>query len=203
MIPLAGMVYGAVTIWIFRRVARREAILAAAKRIQAHLLEFWLFVDDPRAIAKSWKHLLGANARLLRLVMVPFLLLSILSLPLFLWLDARYGTSSLPVGKPSVVTLDFDGPANSVPNLVAPEGISVETPPVLVPSLHQVSWRIRPVRALSGELKWDSGSTRPSKSVIAGDGNAYHWSVWFLASSVLGAILARYFIRAAAIRSRS
>ena len=54
-LALAGMLYGAATIWIFRRVANGPAIQAAVNRIQAHLLEFWLFVDEPRAIWKSWK----------------------------------------------------------------------------------------------------------------------------------------------------
>ena len=57
--------------WIFRRAANGPAIRAAMNRIQAHLLEFWLFVDEPRAIWKSWKGLLAANARLLGRLLVP------------------------------------------------------------------------------------------------------------------------------------
>src|SRR5205823_1674724 len=136
-LALAGMLCGAAMLWIVRRTSNGTAIRAVVNRIQAHLLEFWLYVDEPRAIWKSWKGLLASNVRLLGLLVVPFLILSIPSLPLFFLLDAIYGTTPLPVGKPAVVTLAFDG------HLTAPEGISVETPPVRVSS-REVSWRIRP-----------------------------------------------------------
>jgi hypothetical protein len=203
-LAIAGALYGYAMFWIFRRTARGPAILTAVKRIQAHLLEFWLFVDEPRTIWKSWRRLLASNARLLGLLFIPFLILSIPSVPLFFLLDALYGTRPLPIGKPAVVTIPFDGPRNAVPDLVAPHGIAVETPPVLVPSLHEVSWRIRPQRALSGELQWGAGRTKLSRSVSAGEIHPdVHWSIWFLAFSLAGAVLGRYFIRAAAIRSRS
>jgi hypothetical protein len=199
MIPLAGLLYGAATAWVFSRFANGPAMRAAANRIQAHLLEFWLYVDEPRAIWKSWKGLLAANIRLLSLLLVPALILSIPSVPLFFLLDAAYGTSPLPVGKLAIVTFSWDGPASPIPDLAASEGISVETPPLRVASLREVSWRIRPLRVLSGELRWD----RQSKRIVASDSSPYHWSVWFLASSLIGAILVHYFARAAAMRSRS
>src|SRR4030095_6472126 len=192
-LALAGLLYGGATMWIFRRTANGPAILSMVKRIQAHLLEFWLFVDEPRAIWKSWKGLLAANGRLFRLVSVPFLLVSIPSVPLFLMLDAFYGTSPLRVGKRAGVPLAFAGPPGSVPNLRAPDWISVESPPVRVSSLREVSWRIRPMRPLSGELQWVGGGTKESRRIPAGDGLTVfgwkvHWSVWFLAFSVVGAI---------------
>jgi hypothetical protein len=199
MIPLAGLLYGAATVWVFGRFANAPAMRAAANRIQAHLLEFWLYVDEPRAIWQSWKGLLAANARLLSLLLVPILILSIPSVALFIFLDQAYGTSPLPVGKPTVVTFAFDGSRSPIPQLTAPDGISVETPPVRVASLREVSWRIRPLRAMSGELSCD----RQSQKITVSDSPPYHWSVWFLVSSVFGAILARYFARAAAMRSRS
>jgi hypothetical protein len=203
-LAIAGALYGFAMFWIWRRTARGPALLTAVKRIQGHLLEFWLFVDEPRAIWKSWKGLLVSNARLLRLLFVPFLIFSILSAPLFFLLDARYGTRPLEVGKPAVISIPFDGAHQRLPELVAPEGISIESPPVLVPSLHQVSWRIRPWRAFSGQLQWISGDAKLSRRINAGERHPdVHWSLWFLAFSLLGAVLGRYFIRAAAIRGRS
>jgi hypothetical protein len=143
--------------------------------------------------------LLAANVRLLSLLLVPFLILAIPSVALFLFLDARYGNPPLPVGKPAVVTFATDGSAGPIPDLIAPEGISVETPPVQVANIHEVSWRIRPLRAMSAELKWD----KASKRVTATDNRPYHWSVWFVAFSLPGAILAHYLAKALAMRSRS
>jgi hypothetical protein len=204
VIPLVGILYGAATVWIVRRFADGRAILAAIKRIQAHLLEFWLYVDEPRTIWKSWKRLLAANVRLFGLLVIPFLILAIPSVPLYFLLDAHYGAPPLLVGKPAVVSISFEGPAGTVPELVAPDGIAVETPPVIVASLHEVSWRIRPLRALSGELHWSSAGTRVSRGITAAERYPLaHWSVWFLGFSLAGAILGRYFFKPAAIRGRS
>lgn len=203
-LAIAGALYGFAMFWIWRRTARGPVILRTVKRVQAHLLEFWLYVDEPRAIWKSWKGLLAANARLLSLLFIPFLILSTVSAPVFFLLDSFYGDPPLEVGKPAVISIPFDGAAQSVPELVAPAGISIETPPVLVRSLHQVSWRIRPWKPLSGRLQWVSGDTKLSRRITAGERHPdVHWSAWFLAFSLMGAVLGRYFIRAAAIRSRS
>lgn len=169
----AAVLSGAAMLWIFRRTADVPAIRTTADRIQAHLLEFWLYVDDPGAIWKSWKGLLAANARLGRLLLLPLLILSVLTLPLFFLGDAVYGSWPLRVGKPALVTLSFtDGAA--MPALQAPDGIALETPPVRVPSERQISWRIRPLRPLSGELQWTVAGASVGKSVTAGDGWRFH-----------------------------
>jgi hypothetical protein len=225
--------------WAFRRIADREALRAAANRIQAHLLEFWLFVDEPSLVWKSWKGLLWANARFLRLLLVPLVVLSVPTTPLFFFLDAFYGSSPLRAGKPAVVTLKVrtckEDRGHSGLELKAPDGISVEGPPVNVTGEREVSWRIRPLRPLSGTIEWTLAGRKVEKSVTAGPGSRYvsrkrtrsplelvrypteaplgagpvdwievsypyatvpflgletHWSVWFLAFSLLGAALA-------------
>jgi hypothetical protein len=220
---------GALMIWVFRWTADTEALRTAANRIQAHLMEFWLFVDEPWLVWKSWKGLLIANARLIGLLAVPVVILSVPMTPLFFCLDAWYGSSPLRVGEPAVVTAAVNGPAV----LKAPEGMLVESPPVRIFSQHEVSWRIRPLRPLSGELQLTAGGATVNKSVEAGQGLRYlsrkrtrsllelvrypteapltagpvswievdypaasvpflgfeaHWSVWFIAFSLVGAV---------------
>jgi|SRR5581483_8946260 len=103
------------------------------------------------------------------LVLVPFLILTIASAPLFLLLEKAYGAPPLVVGKPAVATMPFDASAGSVPQLIAPHGISVETPHVIVSSLHEVSWRNRPLRALSGDLHWKSDRLSLSKGIAVAE----------------------------------
>ncbi|MDP3000668.1 MAG: hypothetical protein Q8N47_24505 [Bryobacterales bacterium] len=164
-----SVLIGALLMWAFRRMADREALRAAANRIQAHLLEFWLFVDEPALVWKSWGGLLWANARFLRLLLVPLVVLSIPATPLFFFLDAVYGSSPLRVGEPAVVTLKFSQPPDRL-ELKAPDGISVESPPVYVTGEREVSWRIRPLRPLSGTLVWTLAGSKVEKSVAAGTG---------------------------------
>ena len=122
------------------------------------------------------------------------------------------------MGKPAVVTLGFERiDLRRLPELKPPEGMSVETEAVRVPSERQVSWRIRPAAAMSGELECIVEGKKLGKSVTAGQGLAYqwprwiqsfgagpwawieisypsrtgpHWLVWFLVGSLLGAICA-------------
>src|SRR5437879_5154955 len=96
--------------WIFRRMTDRQAMRTAVNRIQGHLLEFWIFVDEPSLVWKSWRGLIGAIVRLYRLLLVPLLLVSIPMVPLFFFLDEIYGSAPLPVGKPAVVTLGMSWP---------------------------------------------------------------------------------------------
>ena len=167
-----SVLIGALLMWAFRRIADREALRAAANRIQAHLLEFWLFVDEPALVWKSWKGLLWANARFLRLLLVPLVVLSIPATPLYFFLDAVYGSSPLRVGEPAVVPLKVSQSLDR-PELKAPDGISVESEPVYVIGAREVSWRIRPLRPLSGTLVWTLAGSKVEKSVTAGPGSHY------------------------------
>ena len=225
-----GILSGAVILWSFRRIGNPRAIHLAVNRIEACVLEFLLFVGEPQELWKSWKGLLAANGRLLRLLAVPFLALGLATLPLVFFLDELYGSSQLPVGLPAVVTMAFDRPLEEIsplPRLQAPTGILVESPAVRVFSDRQVSWRIRPLRPFSGRLVWSESPRKLAKSVNAGYGFAFHsprrvrgllallrypaeaplpsghvdwievsypethWSLWFLAFSLTGMLLAR------------
>ncbi len=168
----ASALTGALLPWAFRRMADGEALRAAANRIQAHLLEFWLFVDEPALVWKSWKGLLWANARFLRLLLVPLVILSVPATPLYFFLDAVYGSSPLRVGEPAVVTLKVSQSLDR-PELKAPDGISIESPAVYVTAEREVSWRIRPLRPLSGTFVWTLAGSKVEKSVTAGPGSRF------------------------------
>ena len=109
LVPLS-LLAGGVLMWAFRRMADVAGIGRAAARIQAHLLEFWLFVDEPSLVWKSWRGLLGANARFLRLLLVPLVVLSIPMVPAWFVLDALYGNAPLVVNQPALVTAGVGAP---------------------------------------------------------------------------------------------
>ncbi len=164
---------GALMMAVFRRTTGREAIRQAANRIQAHLLEFWLFVDEPALVWKSWKRLLEAQFMLLRRLLPPLVILTIPMIPAFYWLDAVYGHSPLSPGRAALVTIGMNRSLDTPPLLTAPAGIAVESPPVRVFAAREVSWRIRAERALSGMLELRDGAATVRKSIRAGSGVAY------------------------------
>jgi hypothetical protein len=180
----AGLVAGALFLWAFRRLADVAALGQSVNRIQAHLLEFWLFVDEPAQVGRSWRGLLAANGRFLRLLLVPLVVLSIPATPLWFVLDAAYGNAPLPVNQPALVTLKLRRPEEA-PELRAPAGIAVELPPVRVFSQREVSWRILPRRALSAKLEWTVAGSRLEKPIAAGEHAPWFlWKrTWFLAGA--------------------
>lgn len=175
LIPL-GVALGIAMLWVVRRVSNQAAIRDAKRRIQAHLYELRLFVDEPRLIWRAQAGLLKQNARYLSLMLLPAVVLAAPFLVLFAYLDGFYSARPLEPGRPAVVTvrleepLRLDGPA---PVLEAPEGFVVESPPVRVMDRREISWRIRPVREAAGELRVNIAGEPAAKSVRAGEGPAW------------------------------
>ena len=166
---LAGLLSGAALMTAFRRFCDTRGLRAAVNRIQACLLEFWLYVDDPLVAIRTWKDLFAAQGRLLRLLFLPTLAATASMAPVFYCLEGFYGRAPLAPGSPALVTAQIR-PGSLSPTLIAPEGVAVETPPVRVPVRHEVSWRIRPARELSAHMILRSGSYTVRKTIVAGTG---------------------------------
>ncbi|MDQ6758262.1 MAG: hypothetical protein M3Z32_00175 [Acidobacteriota bacterium] len=204
-IALASVTTALVVLLALRRWSDQEAILRTKARAQAHLLEFRLFLDDPRQLMHSQRDLLLDNLRLMRLLLPAFLILAI---PMFLvmWqLDAFYGRAPLRVGEAALVS------ASSRPQFIhTPPGVIVETQAVYIQAERRTSWRIRPQRPVSGKLQVGAGERR----IVTGAGISYlpeplpggngieigyprgtvlglHWAVWFLVLSTVAGFLLR------------
>ena len=210
----AGLLSGLATLWVFGRWSDQPAIRRAVNQMLAHVMEFQLFLDEPRLILGAQRDLVAANARLLRLLVKPSLILA-LPFAVLLWgLDGWYGHAALRVGEPVVVTMQTQDAAVA---MSAGPGIRVETEAVRVGRLHEASWRIRPVAAGRGELTVRGGGREWRKAVVAGEGAAglrlpgsapiaipypsanvlgWPWLVWFVAGSLAaplaGAALRRW-----------
>jgi len=105
----------------------------------------------------------------------PAIYLTVPMVVLLFHLDSFYGLKPLLVSEPMVVTVQVSGEiANDTvaPILTAPAGITVETPAVRALEPGQFSWRIRPTRETSGDLKFTwAGHGSWEKSVASGN----HW----------------------------
>lgn len=170
--PLS-IVVGVVMLWVFGLTSDQNAIEKTKKRLQAYLLELRLYGDDPSMIWQSQKSLLTTNLRYMGLMLKPAIYLTVPMVILLFHMDSFYGLKPLRVSEPMVVTVQVSGEiANDTvaPSLTAPAGITVETPAVRVLELGQFSWRIRPTRETSGNLKFSwEGHGSWEKSVASGD----------------------------------
>jgi len=157
---------------VFRHTSDQSAVRRAKSLVTAHLLEFRLFMDEPRMILKAQRDLIVANARFLKMMLRPVLVLALPMGLLLAAMEAFYGHAPLRVGEPAIVTAQVKHEALSL-SLRAPDGILVETPPVHVPADRQVSWRIRPLRGTSAELELVHADRAIAKSISAGTGMRY------------------------------
>jgi hypothetical protein len=152
----------------------RAAVRAAGKRLQADLLEMRLYSSEPALMWSAQKALIRDNLRWLALMLRPALVLALPLAWLFVQFDGIYGRSPLPVGGDAVVTVQLERalePVDAASTLQAPPGIAVETPPVRAFARRQISWRIRALRPVHGELRLVLRGHAIEKTIAAGERN--------------------------------
>jgi hypothetical protein len=175
-LALISVAAGAGLLWIFAKTSRQEAIRATKKRLQARLLEMRLYADDARVVLAAQRALLFENLRYFGHMLRPAAFATLPMLALFVLLDGFFGRAPLAPGRAAVVTAQFPAPFDESappPELGLPAGIRAETPAVRVAGERQVSWRIRPERAVSGELFVIRDGERWGKKIAAGAGWGY------------------------------
>jgi uncharacterized membrane protein (DUF106 family) len=153
---------------VFKKTSNQKALEAVKRKIHACLFEIRLFNDDFRTIMRAQAEILRHNLSYLRYSTVPM----IWTLPplvlLIAQLQFHYGYESLRVNRPAVVkaTLRSDGGSKPPLRLEAEgSGIDVVEPPVWVPSLREMAWRIEPRASGEYELRVVNGSESASKAV--------------------------------------
>lgn len=180
---------GAIAAFVFRRLAS-PGIGQHLDRMQAHLMEFRLFLDEPGLIFQAQRDLMRENGRLLRKLALPLAI----TVPLFavvVWqADAYLGRGPLAANEPVVITAHVKAGDLSEVRLETPAEVAVETPGIRVPGVREVSWRIRPAQPFSGRLTVNGDVDRvdipwPRKS----------WLGWFFAISAISALIAPRFMK--------
>jgi hypothetical protein len=172
---LLGAAAGIVSLFAFRRYSDLNAFSRDGNRIVAHLLEFRLFADHPRAIWDAQLRLIWSVVAILRHVFLPSLVVLVPVAILFALAEGYCAHAALAVGQPAVVTAEFrDSNFSASVQVLAPAGVQVESPMVRSKLNHQASWRIRPVSAVDGKLQLSMGPQSVAKSLCANRGGL-HW----------------------------
>jgi hypothetical protein len=135
---------GLAALVVFRYVSNQDALRRIKNRIQAHLLELRLFPDQLGIVSRAHGRILRWTAVYLAYNLKPFAVLLIPIAIVMVQLDLRYGR--MPFGKEDsfVLTAKLAQPsALGSDSLKLPKGLTLTAPPVNVPALGEVSWRIR------------------------------------------------------------
>ena len=187
--PIAGLavlalVTAAAVLLAFKWTADQRALAAANRAMQAAIFEMRLFNDDVGALVRAQGEVLRHTLVYLRLSLAPTLWLIAPMLALMLHMEFRFGYTGLRSGEAVLVKARLADAARAPgaaattgaspvgltsAGLVAPNGVSVETPAVSLPSDREIAWRIRPRAAGSYELRVRLGDTVLSKTVLVSE----------------------------------
>lgn len=190
LVATAGVLCGIASLWVFRRCSDGAKLRAAVNRIVAHLFELRLFSDEPLLVMRAQRDLLAANGEFLRQTIGPSLVLLVPFAFLLIGMNDLFGRAPLQPGKPAVVTVQLKrGDELSKVQLQAPAGIQIETPPVRVPRLAQVSWRVRPTRMVRG-VRWRLEPAVQSITVEYPRATIFdeNWVLWFSVAFLAGTL---------------
>jgi uncharacterized membrane protein (DUF106 family) len=159
-LTVLSLLSGLLFLLIFKWTSNQEAIFQAKQRVKAHLLELLLFADDMVLSLRAQRDLFLANLSYLRQTLRPVLVLLIPVVLLLVQIDAWYARQPLAVGDTTVlrVSLAAHAPPGLEPRLELPEGLALTAPPLRIPSLREIDFRLRAeadgdyqIRVLAGD----------------------------------------------------
>jgi hypothetical protein len=183
--PLVGLVLVSLAaavgmLLVFKATSNQDHLAVVKRRIHAGLFEIRLFSDDLRAILRAQGEILRYNLSYLRLSLVPMVWMI---LPLFFviaQLQFHYGYDGLSPGSTALLIAELkegseqaadaspSAPGKPSIRLRAPEGLRIDAPPVWVPSLRQMAWRIEAVEPGDYEVAVQVGDRFETKSIVVG-----------------------------------
>jgi hypothetical protein len=171
-LTLVSIVCGIGVSLLFSAFSDEAAVQRSRNLLISHLLEFRLFLDEPKLILRAQWAVGVQSVHLVKLLLRPALITTVPMLFLLSQVDAFLGRAPLRVGEDSVVTIKLLN-ERATPALDASEHIAVDTPGVHVIAERQVSWRFRCVRPGADFLRFHDGEIVVGKQVRAGTGIHY------------------------------
>jgi len=131
---------------IFKKTSNQDGIRRAKNIIKAHLLEIRLYKNDLGGSFRAQGAILGANLRYMGYALRPMAVMIVPLLLILAQINLRYGAASLSRGGRALVKMILAEGTSAVGtpvSLSAPDGITVETPPLRIEEEREVDWRIR------------------------------------------------------------
>jgi uncharacterized membrane protein (DUF106 family) len=175
--PWAGMAFislltGLLMLFIYRLASNQAGIRAVKARIKAHLLELRLYKDNMSVTMKAQGRILAANLRYIALNLKPLLVMIVPLVLILAQLNLWFGAEPLAAGRPAILKVKLKPEVDLLATefaVEAPQGVTVETPPLRIEEPREVDWRIRPADAGRFDLGVKVGETVYRKEIsVAG-----------------------------------
>lgn len=173
VLSVFSLITAVLSLLIVRWTSNQQAIRRVKDRIGARVLEVRLFSDQPSVVLRAYFNLLGDTVLYLRYALVPLLILFAPFLLLYGQLEARFAKTPVEPGEDFLVTANFQA-ADSLlhTKLSLPPEILETDPPVRVPRLGEIDWKLQGRRAGAYDIHVDLQGQQFSKRVVIGTGLA-------------------------------
>jgi uncharacterized membrane protein (DUF106 family) len=149
--PLVGLVAvsavtGVLMLLIFGHASDQARITTAKDRLKAHIMEMWIFRNDPRAMFLAIGGVARYNLQYLRHSLRPIVFIFVPVLLVMVQLGIRYASDPLPCGASARVRVELrEGvrPTETAVTLESPLGVRVMSPPLRVDAKGTIDWKVR------------------------------------------------------------
>jgi hypothetical protein len=135
---------GLAAVLVFRYVSNQDTMRRIRNRLHAHLLEFRLFPDQLGVVSRAYGRILRLTLIYLTYNLKPLAILLLPLVILMVQLDLRFSRMPVQPHDSFILKAKLAGPgALDSDSLRLPQGLTLTAPPVNVPALKEVDWRIR------------------------------------------------------------
>ncbi len=132
---------------IFKATSDQAGIKTAKNRVRGHFLAIRLYRDDLGLMFGTIKNLFIGNLLYLKKALRPMLFLMIPVGIILIHIAGRYEKRPLQVGETTVLSLKLKDDAGFAQlrkvEIDVPDGLKIETPPVRIAQLNEISWRLK------------------------------------------------------------
>lgn len=165
-----SVVTGFILLFIWKYTTNQDRMRVVKDRIKMHFIELRLYQDDMGVVWKTQGRILKQNFRYLTLVLIPAVIIIIPVVFILVDMDHRFGRVPLEPGQSTIVKVKLAG-RGGLPevDLVAPEGIVVETPRLRIPIEREINWRIRAARPGDFDLAFRVDGQEVTKNLTVGN----------------------------------
>lgn len=163
---------GILMLVIFRYTSDQKGIREVKSKIRAYIFEMSLYKNELGIVLSAHKNILAYNLKYIKYALIPMLFMIIPLALILIQLESWYGYSPLSPEESAIVSLTFGKGESGIPSDVSLEttsGITVETPPLRIPSERQVDWRIRADEPGDHEIKFNVDGQTLKQPVIVSD----------------------------------
>ena len=172
-VAFVSILTGAVMVWLFGKLTNQQKIRTLKDRIRGRMLEMWVFRDHPRVVLKAQGQALWSVAKYAACSLRPLVVLMVPVIVIMIQLQVHYGYRPVKPGDPALVRIVYDGPVSLDAmdvSLETPDAVAVETPPLRIPEVGEVDFRIRAAVAGEHQIVAKAGGVEVTKRLCVGGG---------------------------------